>query len=516
MSIAAIPPVESANLQAKENTATPGAPLPEISPADCRRIREVLAKANYTEQGVCRSLGLDHLGQLRERKLAAMLWRTRGGSLLETLVRLFVLGQDADVTALQRALAPMSVDEWKHMGLIEAGDGGSVKASFHLRCYRDLIFAYDFPRRGRGGLRPDYVMGVSPSSLILAAMTVRLKSSATLDLGFGCGIQAILAAPHSERVVGVDCNPRAVAVARRNANLNGIANIDFREGDMFAPVRGEKFDLIVTNPPFIISPENRHFFLNSGLESDEICRRIVREAPAFLNENGYCVMNANWAVIDGEDWRARLASWFESAGCNGLVFAQETRDPGEYAAGLIEAGSNEEGEYMRMFDEWMAYYAKLRISGIGQGVIVMQQDTKRANWFAVEPAPANIAYPSGDDVALLMKLRSFLHSLPAERDLLDVRLKLAPSVKLDQVCEAANGAWRAVSGRVRRSGGLEFLGVLDGPSAAALAKWNGTRPLRDEFVELAAAFKIDFDAFVPKALLIVRRLVEQGFLLPPE
>src|SRR5580692_809703 len=169
MSIAAVPPVESANLQAKENTAMPGAPLPALSPADCRRIREVLAKANYAEQGVCQSLGLEHLGQLREKKLAAILWRTRGGSPLETLVRLFVLGQDAGVAAAQRALAPMSVDEWKQMGLIEAAEGASVKASFHLRCYRDLIFAYDFPRRGRGGLRPDYVMGVSPSSLILAA-----------------------------------------------------------------------------------------------------------------------------------------------------------------------------------------------------------------------------------------------------------------------------------------------------------------------------------------------------------
>jgi len=115
-----------------------------------------------------------------------------------------------------------------------------------------------------------------------------------------------------------------------------------------------------------------------------------------------------------------------------------------------------------------------------------------------------------------MKLRSFLHSLPAERDLLDVRLKLAPNVRLDQVCEAANGAWRAVSGRVRRSGGLEFLGVLDGPSSAALAKWDGTRPLRDHFIELAAALKMEFEDFVPKALLIVRRLIEQGFLLPPE
>jgi len=512
MTIAAVPPTESANLGSKENTAMSSALPAAMSPADCRRIREVLASANYTEQGVCGALGIETFGRLRETKLAAMLWRTRGGSPLETLVRLFVLGQSGDLAAVTKAIAPMSVAEWTRMGLIEVA-GSLATACLYLRCYRDLIFAYDFARRGQGGLRQDYVMGVSLSSLVLAGMTVRRQNAATLDLGFGSGIQAILAAPHSERVVGVDCNPRAVAVACLNANLNGIANIDFREGDMFAPVRGETFDLIVSNPPFIISPENRHFFLNSGLEGDEICRRIIKEAPRFLNEGGYCILNANWAVIDGEDWRGRLANWFEGTGCHGLVFNQDTRDLGEYAAGLIEAGSNEEAEYTRMFDEWMAYYAKLRITGIGQGVIVMRRDTSRANWFAVESAPPNIAYPSGDDVARLVESRTFLHSLPSERHLLDAHLKLAPNVKLDQVCEAASGTWRAVSGRVRRVGGLEFSGALDGPSAKALARWDGARPLKECLKELAASLNQDFEAFVPAALPIIRRLVEQGFLL---
>lgn len=516
MSIAGAPPVEPTSVQTSEHEPSGNAALLAIGADNCRRIREALAKANYTEQGVCEALGIEQLGRLRETKLATALWRTRGGSPLETLVRLFALGHPVEISAAQRALAPMPMEEWKEMGLIDVS-GEAASATLNLRCYKDLIFAYDFLRRSREGLRQDYVMGVSPSSLILAGMTVRRKSRATLDLGSGCGIQAILAAPHSERVVGVDCNPRAIAVARLNANLNGLSNVDFREGDMFEPVRGEEFDLIVSNPPFIISPENRHFFLNSGLEGDEICRRIVREAPQFLNEGGYCVMNANWAAIEGEDWRARLESWFRGAGCDALVFAQETREPGEYAAGLIEASSgNDEAECMRSFDEWMGYYAKLRIAGIGQGVIVMRRETSRPNWFAVESAPANIAYPSGEDVVRLVESRSFLHSLRSERDFLDACLTLAPNVRLDQVCETEGGAWRAVSGRVRRVGGLEFSGGLDGPSAAALAKWNGTRPLRDELIELAAALKMDYEAFVPKALPIVRRLVEQGFLLPVE
>ncbi|HWX38966.1 MAG TPA: hypothetical protein VNY09_06965, partial [Candidatus Sulfotelmatobacter sp.] len=85
MTIAAVPPTESANLGSKENTAMSSALPAAMSPADCRRIREVLASANYTEQGVCGALGIETFGRLRETKLAAMLWRTRGGSTLETL-----------------------------------------------------------------------------------------------------------------------------------------------------------------------------------------------------------------------------------------------------------------------------------------------------------------------------------------------------------------------------------------------------------------------------------------------
>lgn len=508
-------PATEARIAAKENGSQAPGGVPIVGNASrYTRIREVLEKANYTDQGVSAALGIQNLGKLRERKLPALVRRVSGGSPLEVLIRLFVLGQAVDLAAAQRALSPMTVAEWQEMRLIDA-TGSSVSGRVQLRCYEGLVFTYDFPR-GRGGLPQDYVMGVSPSSLVLAGMTVRRKNESTLDLGAGCGIQAVLAAAHSDRVVGVDCNPRAIGLARFNAGLNGMHNLEFREGDMFAPVRGERFDLIVSNPPFIISPENRHFFLNSGLEGDEICRRIVEEAPGFLKDGGYCVLNANWAVIEKEDWRARLANWFRGTGCDGLVLQQDSPELGEYAASFIQIENHEEAEYLKLFDKWMEYYAKHRIVGIGQGVLVMRRAGGRASWFGVEPLPASVGYPAGDDVAQLMEARTLLHSLREEKDLLDVRLKLAPNVRLEQLCEAADGAWRPVSGRVHRVGGLQYSGALDGPSAAALARWDGTRPLRFYVNELAVALNTDLAALLPSALPIIRRLVEQGFLIPAD
>ena len=139
----------------------------------------------------------------------------------------------------------------------------------------------------------------------------------------------------------------------------------------------------------------------------------------------------------------------------------------------------------------MDYYARRGITGIGQGVIVMQRAGRRANWFAVESAPANITYPSGEDVALLVKLRTFLHTMGREMDFLNAHLKMAPNVRLEQACEVSDGTWRQVSGQVRRIGGLGFFGALDGPSAAALARWDGTRPLKDYLNQMAAALNTD-------------------------
>src|ERR1019366_1721118 len=106
----------------------------------------------------------------------------------------------------------------------------------------------------------------------------------------------------------------------------------------------------------------------------------------------------------------------------------------------------------------MEYYSRRKISGIGQGVIVMRRASDRPNWFAMDVAPQDIAFPSGDDVERLVELRTYVNLLRDEGDLLDARLKLASNVRLEQVCEAVDGSWQQVSCGLRRLGGLEFRG----------------------------------------------------------
>ncbi len=490
-----------------------GGPDPEAADAArCERVRAALAAANYNDEGITRTLGVSQLTGLRERRLPALLRRVRGGSPLETLVRLFMLGQAAEAAAFARAVAPGGGDDWIALGLIETA-GAEVIPTVQLRCYQDLVLASDFVRMGEGGLRPDYVMGVSPSSQILVSVTPRPPVRATLDMGAGCGIQALLAARHSERVVGVDCNPRAVAMARFNARFNRVANVEFRLGDMFAPVAGENFDLIVSNPPFIISPDSRHMFLNSGWESDDASRRIVQEAPRYLTAGGTAVLNANWAMVEGEDWRARLAGWFAGSGCDGLALQIDTTELDRYATLQIQAGEHSPEEFARAFEAWMAYYAEHRITAICAGVIALRRRAAAVNWFAVESGPVDLAVAAGADVERLFALRTWLQA-GGDRGLLEARLRLAPNVVLEQTCKAEAGAWQPVRMHVRRTGGIGFAGPIDAVGARLLAHCDGTLPVREHLRTVAAALHADSDAITPAALAILRRLVEQGFLEP--
>ena len=122
----------------------------------------------------------------------------------------------------------------------------------HLWVVSDLTPGLDgLPQR----VGADHVLGISPASTSLAQLTLRDPVASSLDLGTGCGVQALHLATHSDTVVATDVNQRALGIARFNAALNEVADrVEVRDGSFFEPVRGERYDLIATNPPFVISP----------------------------------------------------------------------------------------------------------------------------------------------------------------------------------------------------------------------------------------------------------------------
>lgn len=153
------------------------------------------------------------------------------------------------------------------------------------------------------------------------ALEVLKKDGAVLDLCTGSGALAVAIAHTRQdaRVSACDLSPDALSVARSNAALNGVS-VQFFEGDLFAAVGDQTFDLIVSNPPYIpdgdiasLQEEVRfepRMALAGGGDGLDFYRRIAKEAPLHLNENGWLCLEIG--DTQGEDVMALLTPHFDS------------------------------------------------------------------------------------------------------------------------------------------------------------------------------------------------------------
>ena len=367
-----------------------------------RRVRDALDRAGYGEPRVLELLGVAALPSFRRRKPLSP--GLREGGPLETLARLFLLGEPVPFEAARRALWPARVEDAIEAGLLEADPLG-LRAPVELTPYEGLLVAADWPGGHAAG--PLEVMGVAASTRALAQMTVRRRAARTLDLGTGSGVLALLAAAHSDSVLATDRNPRALDFARFNVEFNAVGNVAFLAGDLFEPLRGQTFDLIVCNPPFVIAPSVEYVHTHSGRASDALCREIVRAAPAHLSEGGLCQLVCNWAEVAGEDWQERLAGWFSGIGCDAWVLHSHTEDAAAYASGRIAETTGDPALSAGRFERWMAYYALERIEAIGVGLITLRRREGAGHTFQCDRL-ADLAAAAGSAAEAATAVRGFL------------------------------------------------------------------------------------------------------------
>ena len=110
-----------------------------------------------------------------------------------------------------------------------------------------------------------------------------------LDMGTGSGVGAVFAAHEAERVIAIDINPHAVRCARINALLNGVdGTVEVREGDLFTPVAGERFDIVLFNPPYFRGVPRDP--LDHAWRSLNVVERFAAELGKHLTPAGYALV----------------------------------------------------------------------------------------------------------------------------------------------------------------------------------------------------------------------------------
>jgi methylase of polypeptide subunit release factors len=479
-------------------------------------LRSALASASYTVDAVIDLLGESAHRALGRNETAPALRRTLGGSPLDTLTRLWPLQVAVDVAAAERAL-PGLVERLCGAGLLERSVA-EVRALVDVRPYADEEHDWWVVADLTPGLdgapervAPDHVLGVSSASGSLAALTIREHVGSALDLGAGSGVQSLHLSGHTRVVVASDVNRRALEMAALTAALNDIP-IDLRNGSLFTPVSGERFDLIVTNPPFVISPATgeRLIYRDSGLPGDEVVRRILVGAAEHLNPGGWCQVLANWAHRAGQSWHDRVTDWIQPTRCDVWAVQREVLDPAEYVElWLADAGLRHHPDYLRRYDTWLAWFEREGIEAVGMGWVNLHDTDGTEPVHRLEEWPHEIELPIGPHVAAWGRRTSWLR---ANTDLTGTHLLAAEGVVQEAVGPpGASDPERII---LRQQCGVRRATQVDTVEAALVGACDGDLSVGQILDALArlldrAASDLRRD-YLPR----IRRLVDEGFLTP--
>ena len=470
-------------------------------------LRSVLASAGYAPEPIAERLGLDTNLIIRRDELPVHRRRLNTADALDALIQCFLLEASVDIDDAEALLAPAGVAGLEAIGLLRR-DGTTVRAVLRLTPHAGLLIAHDTHQPG--DLREDSVLGLTNSARTLASMTVRNPVGRALDLGTGCGVQALLTAAHAEQVIAVDLNPRALWLTDLNRRLNGITNVECRAGDLFAPVAGETFDLIVTNPPFVISPSREYLFRDSAIEEDGLSRAVVTESAGALVEGGFAHIMCNWVARKDEPWSAAVESWIDGRGCDALILHYDTLEPLRYAAAWNEDLASDTDRFTITLDAWLDYYSRRGIDAIGIGAVVLRRRTSERNWVKTAELVRGPTGAAGEQVRRVF----------AGQDAREASTKFSPldhrfapvGHRLQQVLTFRDGAYTAEDAAILLEDGLGLRNRVPPQALHVLLRMDGSRTLGELVVETAEETGLDVESLTSSAVSCVGELFELGFL----
>jgi len=478
------------------------------------RLREALLSAGYTTAGIAARLGPAATAAAARGDLRGALRVTQGADdPLATLIRLYVCGQTQPADAVAAALAPLPLAAAVEAGLVTpAGDG--LRQGVDLEAYGDWWVVADVPASARPGgpaapLPADHVLGVGGASNMLAGATVRRPVGAALDLGTGCGVQALHLSTHAKRVTATDLSVRALRFAATTAALSGV-EWELLRGDLTEPVEGRRFDLVVSNPPFVAGPGTAtHAYRDSGRPGDAVCAELVAAAPRLLAAGGTMQFLANWLHVAGQDWTERVAGWVAGTGLDAWVIQREVTDPVSYVRlWLADAGQTADPDQAAA---WLDWFDAQRVEAIGFGLVNLRAGGHDDPVVRVEDLRQTVEPPLGDRVAAWFDRQDWLRS---SADLLGVRYRAAEGVQLRQDAALGPDGWEVRRQVLALTDGLRWQEEVDPVALALVAGSNGQLPLRDQLSLLAAAHGVPEEDLVAVAGPVVAHLVERGFLVP--
>jgi SAM-dependent methyltransferase len=359
--------------------------------------------------------------------LRSLLNSIQDGSAPAVLERLILGQQEIKLQEIEKGIPLPLLDELLINGfLIEREE--KVYCPFIIQFCKGLCMISD--RMEHADCR-GFVLPIGPASLHLTRLAIRKRVSTTLDMGCGSGIQALLASRHTAQVIATDINPRALAFTRLNAAINDIANIELLEGSYFEPVMGKNFDLILFNPPYILSPDADIANSYAYCTKDDYLFGLLQNLPEHLNEGGFAQLTANWTHTKQGSWRQPLQTALAGLGLDALIIYQGSLTPAQYAAYWFEHDIARDAPLLKRFYrswKWANWLRHQRVGRVAFGSLTLRRRSSTRNWCRAEMASNSFGESVSAQLVNLFTNQDILEEQPFKDDILNMRLTLERSL----------------------------------------------------------------------------------------
>ncbi|RFA09881.1 SAM-dependent methyltransferase [Subtercola boreus] len=508
-------------------------------------LRRDLITSSFSVETVSRLWGEEAAAALfrghRLPALRALRKRREDGEPLtraEALAALFVLNEPLERAEVDRALPQLGSQGAETLGLVGPTESGDLlRARLDLRPYSfvDTFGAgswwilSDLGELALGHpLGEDHVLGIGGASTTLSGLMISKPIESALDLGTGCGIQALHASRHARRVVATDISERALWLAELNAELNAVDNIEFRLGSLFEPVLDERFDQIVSNPPFVITPRRDgvplYEYRDGGLVGDALVQTVIQEAGDHLTPGGVAQLLGNWEyhsgagpTVSGLD---HVRSWVAPTGLDAWVIERELQDAALYAETWIRDGGTRPGtpQFDELYAAWLDDFDARGVTRVGFGYVLLR--APHTGQTGAEPLARyeTLHGGRGDNPAGLGEyFQTALEGHDWQASLSDASLLTSVVTYAPDVTEERHywpGQENPTVMTLRQGSGFARSVPLDTTLAALVGACDGDLTLGQLCGAIAHLLEVDEALLVADVLPRIRSLVDDGFLLP--
>ena len=351
---------------------------------------------------------------------------------------------------------------------------------------------------------PEYVTGVNNATRTLSTLTIREPVERALDLGTGCGVQALLAARHAD----TSSRPTSTRARSSYARLNVAAErrrARRPRGSLFEPVAGETFDLIVVEPAVRDLARHRAIiFRDSGLGGDAVSRDVVRGAagPPRARAGTRRALQLDLPQPGGRLAAARASGSRAAAATRSCSRTSRSSRSTTRRAGTSRSAATQKPSAARS-TAGSSTTSEKAWPAIGIGAVVLRRrdgDNLRRGFDLASPA-------TGRAGSHLLRLFAAL-DVPLEDDasLLDGRYRLVPGHRLDQSLRYERDGYTVAGVRITLDDGIGLVARIEPTLLPLLFTLDPQRTLRHAVAEA--------DVDPEQAAKAIRRLHEAGFVEP--